>query len=338
MAHHHSSGFTQGHHLLQRQPKALLPPTRLRLFAGTANPGLAQEVACYLGLDLGGIKIKRFADGEIYVQVQESIRGCDVFLIQPSCPPVNDSLMELMVMIDACKRASARSITAVMPYFGYARADRKTQGRESIAAKLTANLLTEAGANRVLAMDLHSGQCVGYFDIPVDHVYGDSVILDYLASKRITTGDLVVVSPDVGGVARARAFAKKLNDAPLAIVDKRRSAHNVSEVMNLIGDVRGKVAVLVDDMIDTAGTITNAAKVLHTHGAREVYACATHAVFSPPATERLSSGVFQEVIVTNTIPAHPGRHFSELTVLSVANLLGETIWRVYNASSVQSIM
>ncbi|KAL0033245.1 hypothetical protein WJX77_000313 [Trebouxia sp. C0004] len=322
---------------LYRQPKSI-SPNRLRLFAGTANPALAHEVACYLGLDLGGIKIKRFADGEIYVQVQESIRGCDVFLIQPTCPPVNDSLMELLIMIDACKRASARSITAVMPYFGYARADRKTQGRESIAAKLTANLLTEAGADRVLAMDLHSGQCVGYFDIPVDHVYGDSVILDYLASKRISTGDLVVVSPDVGGVARARAFAKKLNDAPLAIVDKRRSSHNVSEVMNLIGDVKDKVAVLVDDMIDTAGTITNAAKVLHAEGAREVYACATHAVLSPPATARLSSGVFQEVIITNTIPVKTEDHFPELTVLSVANLLGETIWRVYNASSVQSIL
>ncbi|KAL3142681.1 ribose-phosphate pyrophosphokinase 1 [Trebouxia sp. C0009 RCD-2024] len=322
---------------LYRQPKGMLP-NRLRLFAGTANPALAHEVACYLGLDLGGIKIKRFADGEIYVQVQESIRGCDVFLIQPTCPPVNDSLMELLIMIDACKRASARSITAVMPYFGYARADRKTQGRESIAAKLAANLLTEAGADRVLAMDLHSGQCVGYFDIPVDHVYGDSVILDYLASKRISTGDLVVVSPDVGGVARARAFAKKLNDAPLAIVDKRRSSHNVSEVMNLIGDVKDKVAVLVDDMIDTAGTITNAAKVLHAEGAREVYACATHAVLSPPATARLSSGVFQEVIIANTIPVKAEDHFPELTVLSVANLLGETIWRVYNASSVQSIL
>ncbi|KAK9828801.1 hypothetical protein WJX72_002148 [[Myrmecia] bisecta] len=321
---------------MQTRSKPIVP-NRLRIFSGTANPQLAQEVACYLGLDLSDIKIKRFADGEIYVQVQESIRGCDVFLIQPTCPPVNDSLMELLVTIDACRRASARSITAVMPYFGYARADRKTQGRESIAAKLTANILTEAGADRVLAMDLHSGQCVGYFDIPVDHVYGDSVILDYLASKRISTGDLVVVSPDVGGVARARAFAKKLNDAPLAIVDKRRSAHNVSEVMNLIGDVDGKVAVLVDDMIDTAGTITNAAKVLHSHGAREVYACATHAVFSPPATERLSSGVFQEVIVTNTIPVPADRQFPEMTVLSVANLLGETIWRVYNASSVQSL-
>ncbi|KAI8470571.1 MAG: ribose-phosphate pyrophosphokinase [Monoraphidium minutum] len=312
-------------------------PSRLRIFSGTSNPALAAEVASYLGTELGKIKIKRFADGEIYVQVGESIRGADVFLVQPTSPPVNDHFMELAVMIDACRRASARSITAVIPYYGYARADRKTQGRESIAAKLTANLLTQAGADRVLAMDLHSGQTVGYFDIPVDHVYGESVILDYLASKRIATGDLVVVSPDVGGVARARAFAKKLNDAPLAIVDKRRSAHNVSEVMNLIGDVKGKVAVLVDDMIDTAGTITNAAKVLRQEGARAVYACATHAVFSPPAVERLGSGVFQEVIVTNTIAMPPECVFPELTVLSVANLLGETIWRVQNATSVQAL-
>jgi ribose-phosphate pyrophosphokinase len=311
--------------------------SRLRIFSGTANQGLSNEVANYLGLDLGKIKIKRFADGEIYVQILESIRGCDVFLIQPSCPDVNSNLMELLIMIDACKRASARSVTAVIPYYGYARADRKVLGREAITAKLTANLITKAGADRVLAMDLHSGQTVGYFDIPVDHIYGETVILDYLASKRISTGDLVVVSPDVGGVARARAFAKKLNDAPLAIVDKRRSAHNVSEVMNLIGDVRGKVAVLVDDMIDTAGTITNAAKVLHQEGAREVYACCTHAVFSPPAIERLSSGVFQEVIVTNTIPVPPGSVFPQLTILSVANLLGETIWRVHNASSVQAL-
>lgn len=311
--------------------------SRLRIFSGTSNPNLSAEIASYLGLELGKMKIKRFADGEIYVQVQESIRGCDVFLIQPTCPPVNDHLMELLVTIDACRRASARSITAVLPYYGYARADRKTQGRESIAAKLTANLITEAGADRVLAMDLHSGQCVGYFDIPVDHVYGETVILDYLASKRIATGDLVVVSPDVGGVARARAFAKKLNDAPLAIIDKRRSAHNVSEVMHLIGDVRGKVAVLVDDMIDTAGTITNAGKALLQEGAREVYACTSHAVFSPPAIERLSSGVFSEVIVTNTIPVAPENVFPQLTILSVANLLGETIWRVYNASSVQAL-
>ncbi|CAK9235063.1 unnamed protein product [Sphagnum jensenii] len=311
--------------------------SRLKIFSGTANPQLSQEIACYMGLNLGGIKIKRFADGEIYVQLQESVRGCDVFLVQPTCPPANENLMELLIMIDACRRASAKTITAVIPYFGYARADRRTQGRESIAAKLVANLITEAGANRVLACDLHSGQSMGYFDIPVDHVYGQPVILDYLASKMISSDDLVVVSPDVGGVARARAFAKKLSDAPLAIVDKRRHGHNVSEVMNLIGDVQGKVAVMVDDMIDTAGTIANSAALLHQEGAREVYACCTHAVFSPPAIERLSGGLFQEVIVTNTIPVKEQNYFPQLTVLSVANLLGETIWRVYDDSSVSSI-
>ncbi|CAI7880166.1 unnamed protein product, partial [Closterium sp. NIES-54] len=237
------------------------------------------EIASCMGLELGRVKIKRFADGEIYVQLQESVRGCDVFLVQPTCPPANENLMELLVMIDACRRASAKTITAVIPYFGYARADRKTQGRESIAAKLVANLITEAGANRVLACDLHSGQSMGYFDIPVDHVYGQPVILDYLASKMLSSNDLVVVSPDVGGVARARAFAKRLSDAPLAIVDKRRQSHNVAEVMNLIGDVKGKVAVMVDDMIDTAGTIAKGAALLHEEGASEVYACCTHAVF-----------------------------------------------------------
>ncbi|KAM7259703.1 hypothetical protein ACFE04_015444 [Oxalis oulophora] len=311
--------------------------TRIRIFSGTANPALSQEIACYMGLDLGKIKIKRFADGEIYVQLQESVRGCDVYLVQPTCPPANENLMELLIMIDACRRASAKTITAVIPYFGYARADRKTQGRESIAAKLVANLITEAGANRVLACDLHSGQSMGYFDIPVDHVYGQPVILDYLASKTICSDDLVVVSPDVGGVARARAFAKKLSDAPLAIVDKRRHGHNVAEVMNLIGDVKGKVAVMVDDMIDTAGTIAKGAELLHQEGAREVYACCTHAVFSPPAIERLSSGLFQEVIVTNTIPLSERNYFPQLTVLSVANLLGETIWRVHDDCSVSSI-
>lgn len=273
------------------------------------------------GVNLGKINIKHFADGETYVQVQESVRGCDVFLIQPTSPPANDHLMELFVMIDACRRASARSITAVIPYFGYARADRKVVGRESIGAKLTANLITKAGADRVISIDLHSGQCVGYFDIPVDHVYGSPVILDYLASKMISTEDLVIVSPDVGGVARARAFAKKLSDAPLAIIDKRRSGHNVAEVMNLIGDVDGKVAVLVDDMIDTAGTITAGAQLLRDKGAKVVYACATHAVFSPPAIERLSSGVFEEVIVANTIELPVGSYFPQLTVLSVANLV-----------------
>ncbi|XP_048227796.1 ribose-phosphate pyrophosphokinase 1 isoform X3 [Ricinus communis] len=258
-------------------PRASKHDTRLRIFSGTANPALSQEIACYMGLELGKIKIKRFADGEIYVQLQESVRGCDVFLVQPTCPPANENLMELLIMIDACRRASAKNITAVIPYFGYARADRKTQGRESIAAKLVANLITEAGANRVLACDLHSGQSMGYFDIPVDHVYG--------------------------------------------------------QVMNLIGDVKGKVAVMVDDMIDTAGTISKGAALLHQEGAREVYACSTHAVFSPPAIERLSSGLFQEVIITNTIPVAEQNYFPQLTILSVANLLGETIWRVHDDCS-----
>ncbi|GMJ06055.1 hypothetical protein like AT2G35390 [Hibiscus trionum] len=310
---------------------------KIKVFSGTANPALSQEIAWYMGLELGKIKIKRFADGEIYVQLQESVRGCDVYLVQPTCPPANENLMELLVMVDACRRASAKNITVVIPYFGYARADRKTQGRESIAAKLVANLITEAGANRVLSCDLHSGQSMGYFDIPVDHVYCQPVILDYLASKRICSDDLVVVSPDVGGVARARAFAKKLSDAPLAIVDKRRHGHNVAEVMNLIGDVKGKVAVMVDDMIDTAGTIAKGAELLHQEGAREVYACCTHAVFSPPAIERLSSGIFQEVIITNTLPVAEKNYFPQLTVLSVANLLGETIWRVHDDCSVSSI-
>ncbi|MCT7986002.1 ribose-phosphate pyrophosphokinase [Laspinema sp. A4] len=309
--------------------------SRLRLFSGSANVPLSQEVARYLGIDLGPMVRKRFADGELYIQIQESIRGCDVYLIQPSCYPVNDHLMELLIMIDACRRASARQITAVIPYYGYARADRKTAGRESITAKLVANLITQAGASRILAMDLHSDQIQGYFDIPLDHVYASPVVLDYLVSKQLS--DIVVVSPDVGGVARARAFAKKLNDAPLAIIDKRRQAHNVAEVMNLIGDVEGKTAVLVDDMIDTAGTICEGARLLRKEGARQVYACATHAVFSPPAIERLSTGVFEEVIITNTIPIPEDKRFKQLTILSVANLLGETIWRIHEDSSVSSM-
>jgi ribose-phosphate pyrophosphokinase len=278
---------------------------------------------------------KNFADGEVYVQVQESIRGCDVYLIQPTCRPVNDHLTELLIMIDACRRASARQITAVMPYYGYARADRKTAGRESITAKLVANLIVQSGADRVIAMDLHSAQIQGYFDIPCDHVYGSPVLFDYLNEKKLP--DLVVVSPDVGGVARARAFAKKLNDAPLAIIDKRRQSHNVAEVMNVIGDVAGKTAVIVDDMIDTAGTIYEAAKLLRKEGARQVYACATHAIFSPPAIERLSSGVFEEVIVTNSTPVRQENYFPQLRVLSIADLLGETIWRVHEDTSVSSM-
>ncbi|CAN1256808.1 Ribose-phosphate pyrophosphokinase 1, chloroplastic [Linum perenne] len=312
--------------------------SRLKLFSGTANPILSQEIAWYMGKELGNINIKRFADGEIYVKLQESVRGCDVYLIQPTCPPANENLMELLVMIDACRRASAKTITAVIPYFGYARADRKTQGRESIAAKLVANLLTEAGANRVLACDLHSGQSMGYFDIPVDHVYCQPVILDYLASKTISSNDLVVVSPDVGGVARARAFAKKLSDAPLAIVDKRRHGHNVAEVMNLIGDVKGKVAVMMDDMIDTADSTVSEISVCSVNFVNHsndfvTFACNS----SPPAIERLSSGLFQEVITTNTIPVAEKNYFPQLTILSVANLLGETIWRVHDDCSVSSI-
>ncbi|WAL62906.1 ribose-phosphate pyrophosphokinase [Thermocoleostomius sinensis A174] len=320
---------------LQHPLSHIADNSRLRLFSGSANVALSQEVARYLGMDLGPMVRKRFADGEIYVQIQESIRGCDVYLMQPSCYPVNDHLMELLIMVDACRRASARQITAVIPYYGYARADRKTAGRESITAKLVANLITEAGASRVLAMDLHSAQIQGYFDIPFDHVYGLPVILDYLLSKNLD--DLVVVSPDVGGVARARAFAKKLNDAPLAIIDKRRQAHNVAEVLNVIGDVEGKTAILVDDMIDTAGTICEGARLLRDSGARQIYACATHAVFSPPAVERLAAGIFEEVIVTNTIPVPEEKQFAQLTVLSVANLLGEAIWRIHEDSSVSSM-
>jgi ribose-phosphate pyrophosphokinase len=308
---------------------------RLRLFSGSANLRLSQEVARYLGMDIGPMLRKRFADGELYIQIQESIRGCDVYLIQPCCYPVNDNLMELLIMIDACRRASARQITAVVPYYCYARADRKTAGRESITAKLVANLVTQAGADRVLAMDLHSAQIQGYFDIPFDHVYGSPVILDYIASKNLS--DIVVVSPDVGGVARARAFAKKLHDAPLAIIDKRRQSHNVAEVLNVIGDVRGKTAILVDDMIDTAGTILEGAKLLQKEGAKRVYACATHAVFSGAAVERLSSGFIEEVIVTNTIPVSEAKQFKQLTVLSVANLIGEAIWRIHEDSSVSSM-
>ncbi|MBW4686516.1 MAG: ribose-phosphate pyrophosphokinase [Komarekiella atlantica HA4396-MV6] len=334
-AHRGSAVLSSATFKVQPAATGLTDNHRLRLFSGSANIQLSQEVSRYLGMDLGPMIRKRFADGELYVQIQESIRGCDVYLIQPCCQPVNDHLMELLIMVDACRRASARQVTAVIPYYGYARADRKTAGRESITAKLVANLITEAGANRVLAMDLHSAQIQGYFDIPFDHVYGSPVLLDYLASKELS--DIVVVSPDVGGVARARAFAKKLGDAPLAIIDKRRQAHNVAEVLNVIGDVKGKTAVLVDDMIDTGGTIAEGARLLREEGASQVYACATHAVFSPPAIERLSSGLFEEVVVTNTIPIAENNRFPQLVVLSVANLLGETIWRIHEDTSVSSM-
>ncbi len=308
--------------------------SRLRIFSGSANVELAEKVAAYLGMDLGPMVRKRFADGEIYIQVQESIRGCDVYLIQSCSSPINDSLMELLIMIDACRRASARQITAVLPYYCYARADRKTAGREAITAKLVANLIAKAGAHRVLAMDLHSAQIQGFFDIPFDHVYGSPAIVDYLQRKDLP--NLVVVSPDVGGVARARAFAKRLN-APLAIIDKRRQEHNQAEVLSVIGDVAGQTAVMVDDMIDTAGTMLEGARLLRKEGARTVYACATHAVLSGQAVARLSSGAFEEVIVTDTIPVPQEKRFEQLTHLSVSNLIGEAISRIHDESSVSSM-
>ena len=309
---------------------------RLRLISGTSNTALAKEIATYMGITNVPLVSKRFADGELYVQIQQSIRGCDVFLIQPTCAPVNDSLMELMIMVDACKRASARQITAVTPYFGYARADRKTAGRESITAKLTANILVKSGVDRVLAMDLHSAQIQGYFDIPCDHIYGSPVLVDYLSTMKLD--EIVVVSPDVGGVARARAFAKQMKDSPLAIIDKRRSGHNVAESLTVIGEVSGKTAILIDDMIDTGGTICAGAELLRKEGAKKVIACASHAVFSPPAYERLSKkGLFEQVIVTNSIPVPNNLYFSQLKVLSVANMLGEAIWRIHEESSVSSM-
>ena len=309
---------------------------RLKLISGTSNPILAKEIASYIGIEDVPLVSKRFADGELYVQIQQSIRGCDVFLIQPTCAPVNDSLMELMIMVDACKRASARQVTAVIPYYGYARADRKTAGRESITAKLSANLLVASGVDRVLAMDLHSAQIQGYFDIPCDHIYGSPVLIDYLSTKKLE--EIVVVSPDVGGVARARAFAKQMNDAPLAIIDKRRAAHNIAQSLTVIGDVSNKTAILIDDMIDTGGTICAGAELLRKEGAKGVIACASHAVFSPPAITRLSAeGLFEEVVVTNSIPIPRNNCFEQLKVLSVANMLGEAIWRIHEESSISSM-
>jgi len=312
---------------------------KFRLISGTSNEELAQEIAEYLNVDLTDRTIKSFADGETYVQVNSAVRGCNVFIVQPTCAPANNNLMELLILIDALRRASAKEITAVIPYFGYARSDRKAAGRESIAAKLVANLLTSAGADRVLSMDLHSAQLQGYFDIPCDNTYGSPSMAKYLRTKyEDQLDDVVVVSPDVGGVARARSFGKLLNNAPLAIVDKRRTGHNVAESLTVIGDVRGKIAILVDDMIDTAGTISGAAKLLKNCGARKVLACATHAVFSGPAVERLSEpGVFEEVVVTNTLPITPEKNFSNLQVLSISNVMGEAISRIHQEVSMSSM-
>lgn len=308
----------------------------IKLFTGNANPALAKRVASVLEIPLGKVSVGRFSDGEINVSIGENVRGRDIFLLQPTCAPTNDHLMELLIMVDACRRASARQITAVVPYYGYARADRKTAGRESITAKLTANLLVKSGVDRVLAMDLHSAQIQGYFDIPCDHIYGSPVLVDYLSAQEL--GEVVVVSPDVGGVARARAFAKQMNDAPLAIIDKRRTGHNMAESLTVIGDVHQRTAILIDDMIDTGGTICAGAKLLRQQGASRVIACATHAVFSPPASERLSTdGLFEQVVVTNSVPIPSDRMFPQLQILSVANMLGEAIWRIHEESSVSSM-
>jgi ribose-phosphate pyrophosphokinase len=318
--------------MAQRETK-IKPTHDIRIFTGRANSELAGEIADYLGTNVGPMIIKNFSDGEIYVQIQESVRGDDVFIVQPLCDP-NKSLIELLIIIDAFKRASAKSITAVIPYYAYARQDRKAAGREAISAKLVADLLTTAGADRILAMDLHTGQIQGFFNILVDHIYATPILIKYLKEKEFSS-DIVIVSPDAGGVERARAFAKKLN-APLAIVDKRRQAHNIAEVENLIGDVKGKTAILIDDMIDTAGTITEGAKLLIKEGASEVYVCAAHPLFSGPALERLEKSPIKEVIVTNTLPLKP-HNSKKIVQLSIANLLGEAIARIHDDESVSSL-
>lgn len=307
----------------------------LKIFSGTANPELSREVAEYLEIDLGQVKISPFSDGEIYVQVQESVRGIDCFVIQPTCSPVNENLMELLILLDALKRASAGRITVVLPYFGYARQDRKAAGREAITAKLVADLLTTAGAQRILAIDLHTPQIMGFFNILVDHLYASPVLLEYI--KTLPGNDKVVVSPDVGGVARARAFAKKLDDAPIAIIDKRRSQHNVAEVFSVVGEVEGRTAILVDDMIDTAGTICKAADLLKREGAKAVYACASHAVLSGPANKRIDESPIEKLIVTNSIPLDKERCSKKIVQLSVAQLLGEAIARIHEDCSVSEL-
>ncbi len=305
----------------------------LKIFTGNANRELAEEISQYTGIPLGNALVGTFSDGEVQVKIDESVRGMDVFIIQPTCPPVNHNLMELLVMLDAFKRASARRITAVIPYYGYARQDRKVRPRVPITAKLVANLITVAGADRLLVMDLHAGQIQGFFDIPVDHLFAAPVLIDYIRKKNLP--DLVIVSPDPGGVERARAFAKRLQ-AGLAIVDKRRPEPNVSRVMNIVGDIEGKNVIIVDDMIDTGGTVIQAGEEIKRRGAKTVSVCATHAVFSGNAVEKLENSVFDEIIVTNTIPKKKPE-YKKITVLSIASLLGEAILRIHGESSVSSL-
>lgn len=310
-------------------------PEGIKIISGTSHRILSEEVADNLGVSLCNTTISTFSDGEFMIQINENVRGTDSFIIQPTCPPVNDNLMELLLIIDALKRASARRITAVMPYYGYARQDRKVQPRVPISSKLVADLITAAGANRVLTVDLHAGQIQGFFNIPVDHLYASPVLLDYVRKKDFK--DLVIVSPDAGGVERARSFARKLQ-CSLAIIDKRREMANVSRVMNVIGDVKDKDVIILDDMIDTAGTTTQAASALKEHGARRVFAASTHAVLSGPAIDRINESVIEEVIVTNTIPLDSKKErCSKLVVLSIAPLLAEAIKRIHEESSISSL-
>jgi ribose-phosphate pyrophosphokinase len=305
----------------------------LLVFSGNANKVLAKKVCDYLSLPLGKIEISRFPDGEIDMKIMEDVRGADVYVIQPTCPPVNENLMELLIMVDCLRRASAERITAVIPYFGYARQDRKAEGRVPISAKLVANVITAAGVSRALAVDLHAAQLQGFFDIPMDHLYAAPVLVDYF--RRLDLKDLTIVSPDVGGIKMARAYAKRLN-ADLAIVDKRRSGPTEIEAMHVIGEVKDRNVILVDDMISTATSITEAAKHCRKKGAKDIWICGTHAVLAGKAVEKLQKAPVKEVVVTDTIPLD-GKEFPNLRVLSIANLLGEAIRRIHHSESVSSL-
>ena len=310
--------------------------TDFKVFTGSANPGLAEEICLALGCPLGATMIKRFADGETHLQIQENVRGADVFLVQPTCTPVDHHLMELLLMIDAFKRASAERITAVLPYYGYARQDRKDKPRMPISAKLVASLIERAGASRVLALDLHAAQIQGFFDIPVDHLFAAPVMVDYF-ENRYRRGDLIIVSPDAGGVERARSFAKRLK-APLAIIDKRRTDANVAEVMNIIGDVRGKHCLMVDDLVDTAGTLVKGVEALLEQGAKTVTACATHPVLSGTAVERIAGSPVEELVVTNSIPlTEEAADCNKIRTLSVASLLARAIQSIHEGGSVSTL-
>ena len=312
-----------------------MDPDRLKIFSGSANRALAEEICRSLGCTLGEASLGKFSDGEIYFQIHENVRGADVFVVQPTCHPVDSHLLELLLMIDAFKRASAARITPVMPYYGYARQDRKDKPRVPISAKLVADLITTAGASRVLCLDLHAPQIQGYFNIPVDHLYATPVVLDYFRAKGLA--DLTVVAPDAGGVERARFFAKKM-DAPLAIVDKRRVDVDVTELMNVIGEVEGANTLIVDDIVDTAGTLVKTVDALHERGARAVYAACTHAVLSGPALERLQESRLKELVVTNSIPVNSeANRAGKVTVLSVAPLLARAIRSIHEETSVSTL-